>query len=272
MAPRVRHTAREDTRRGALPVALVAQVAEREIPLPATWAQPASDKEGSLDSGHGGPLPFRFRLLALGDLAHSRGESLRDAVIIRAGLLRDVILILPEAVSLPGVPPLLRGGPWDDVVIRAPVTGRPIPTAPGAHMQAANRLVKAVVCLRRVDAFTKVANPRAPSIELPPAEHDGLTRRICCLLGASGRGRTSELHARGTCLCPRARGWPRRGVLRLQGPGRLVTPCLLRRCCLRRRNRRALRCEPRSRSLRTCSCSSGSSRVSTPIGPRRPPP
>ena len=56
---------------------------------------------------------------------------------------------------------------------------------PGAQVRAANRLVEAVVWLRRVDSLTEVADPRAASLELPAAEPDGQPRRVCRLLGAS---------------------------------------------------------------------------------------
>ena len=164
-------------------------------------------------------------------------------IVHGAEVRRDNIFILLEAGSLPGVAPLLGRAPRHDVIIRAPGTGHPLATTPGARVRAANRLVEAVVCLRRVDASAKVADPRAPTIELGLIEEDGLPRRVRLLLGASGRGRTSVVfYACGPRLRPWAGGRPWRRVVGLQDhrPRSLVAAGLLTGRGLGRGHRRAL--------------------------------
>ena len=91
MTPRVRDAARDYSRRGPLAVAFAAKAPERLVPLLTGGTQPSAYAERGLKSGHGGPLLLGHHLLALRDSPHPRGVSLRDAVVILAGLLKGML-------------------------------------------------------------------------------------------------------------------------------------------------------------------------------------
>ena len=140
MPARIRDSAREHSCRGPLSVASKAKIPERQIPAVASWTEPAADRERSSDGSHRLALPLRLGRFPVCDLLHTRGKDLRDMVIIAAVLVRDIGLVISETRLRPRPPPVLRSGPRLDVLVGAPLTGRPLAPAPGALERAASRL------------------------------------------------------------------------------------------------------------------------------------